>query len=95
MTIDDYHKMMEEQYAALDQIDFEPYLEKFGGKTLDDLMEAVRDDYNNTDLSNTELLQGCIFNVCNDSELADYLEERYKGKFHTWEYTVFGFSYDK
>jgi len=67
-----------ENYNVLDQIDFEPYIEKYRGKEIYELMDILEDDFNNTPLvTNNEYLEGCLFNWINEVELIDYLESRY------------------
>ena len=39
------------QKEALDQIDFLPYIEKYKGKKFWDMLYAVEDDYDNTEVS--------------------------------------------
>ena len=73
------------QKEALDKIDFLPYIEKYKGKKLWDLISAVEDDYDNTELTNNEVLEGCTFNWFDESEIIDYLEKRYPGKFMAQE----------
>lgn len=61
----------------LNPIDFLPYIEKFKGHDIEEMISAIEDDYNGTPLTDNELLEGCIFNWLNTEELIDYLTERY------------------
>ena len=83
--MNDYEKEYAVQKEALDKIDFLPYIEKYKGKRFWDLVSAVEDDYDNTELSNNEVLEGCIFNWYAEDEIIDYLQKRYPGKFRTTE----------
>ena len=94
MSERNYKEMMAVQCTALDNIDFVPYLEKLDGREIYELMEAVRADYNNKELTDNDVLKGEIFNFINDVELAEYLENRYKGKFSWHECSYYLFSYD-
>lgn len=73
------------QKETLDKIDFLPYIEKYKGKKLRDLMSAVEDDYDDTELTNNEVLEGYTFNWFDESEIIDYLEKRYPGEFRAQE----------
>lgn len=83
--MNDYEKEYAVQKETLDKIDFLPYIEKYKGKKFWDLVSAVEDDYDNTELSNNEVLEGCIFNWYAEDEIIDYLHKRYPGKFRTTE----------
>lgn len=83
--MNDYEKEYAVQKEALDKIDFLPYIEKYKGKKFWDLVRAVEDDYDNTELSNNEVLEGCIFNWYAEDEIIYYLEKRYPDKFRTTE----------
>lgn len=83
--MNDYEKEYAAQKEALDKIDFLPYIEKYKGKKLWDLISAVEDDYDNTELTNNDVLEGCTFNWYSEDEIIDYLEKRYPGKFRTTE----------
>ena len=83
--MNDYEKEYAVQKETLDKIDFLPYIEKYKGKKFWDLVSAVEDDYDNTELSNNEVLEGCIFNWYAEDEIIDYLQKRYPGKFRTTE----------
>lgn len=63
------------QFDYLDKIDFKPYIKKY--EDLDDLWYAVKNDYDNTPLSNNDFLQGCVFNRIGKFELSCYLLTRY------------------
>ena len=75
----------EVQKGALDKIDFLPYIEKYKGKKFWDLVSAVEDDYNNTELTNNDVLEGWIFNWFCEDEIIDYLEKRYPNEFSVRE----------
>ena len=65
------------QLDFLDSLDFLPYLENH--MTLKDLRDEIEDLYDygfKRDLLPKEL-KGCAFNLMDDSELAEYLEDRY------------------
>ena len=93
--MDEYEKTMKVQYDALDKIDFEPYFEKFKGKEVYDLMDAVEDDYLDSPITKNNVLDGWIFNYLSRVEFIEYLEERYKGKFKAFEVTHYLFDYKK
>lgn len=93
--MNDYEKAMKVQYGALDKIDFEPYFEKYNGKDVYTLMDAVRDDYDESSLTKNPVLSGYIFNYLSINEFIEYLEKRYKKKFKTQTQTYRTFSYGK
>lgn len=93
--MNDYEKAMKIQYGVLDKIDFEPYFEKYNGKDVNSLMDAVRDDYDESDLTKATVLSGRIFNYLSVDEFIEYLEERYKKKFKIQTHIYRTFSYGK
>lgn len=80
---------MKAQKETLDKIDFLPYIKKFKGKDFYLLVTAVEDDYNGTALTKNEFLEGFIFNWYSESELLDYLTERYPKEFKYQEVTQY------
>ena len=84
----DYEKNMEFQYETLDKIDFKPYIEEYKGKKFSDFISAIERDYDNTDVTNNDVLQGCIFNWLSEDEQTEYFEHRYGRSFRTYEVTT-------
>jgi hypothetical protein len=93
--MNDYEKAMKVQYGALDKIDFEPYFEKYNGKDVYTLMDAVSDDYDESNLTKDPVLSGYIFNYLSINEFIEYLEKRYKKKFKIKTHIYHTFSYGK
>jgi hypothetical protein len=59
-------------FKYLDTIDLQPYIDKYKGKDLYDLMEKLEEKYEyNDEFSET------LFDYIKASEFADYLNERY------------------
>lgn len=72
-------------YKTLDKIDFLPYIKKYKGKNIDELVVAIKSDYDHTELTDNPWCEGYIFNNLSDIELIDYLEKRYSGIFKIME----------
>ena len=89
----DYKTMMERQYAYLDKIDMEKYLRNCSSDNIQILMNDIEKDYNNTELTNNDFLEGFIFNVCDEYEFIEYLRKRYGERFNSYDitYTMFSF----
>ena len=87
MSTDDYNKQMAKQFKYLDQIDIEKYMRSCGSNKIGDLMSAIEEDYDNTDFTNNDFLEGFIFNWCNEEEFIEYLEKRYGERFSVQEYS--------
>lgn len=67
------------QLDFLDSIDFTPYL-VFEGMSLTDIMDTIEFDYGSSDfVEMPEELEGNVFNNMDETEFAEYLEERYPG----------------
>lgn len=65
-----------ENLKMLDEIDFLKFFEE-SSISISDLMKKIENAYLNTDFVKNDVMQGWVFNWVNDSELCDYLEERY------------------
>lgn len=65
------------QLEYLDGIDIEKYMPRCENMAIHELMQEIEADYNNTEYTNNEVLEGYIFNFCNEAEFIDYLQERY------------------
>ena len=76
---------IEYNYSVLDKIDFLPYIQKYKGKKVWDLLYAVEDDYDNTELTNNDILEGCTLNWLCEDEIIEYLEKRYPKEFKWYE----------
>lgn len=67
------------QLDFLDSIDFTPYL-GMEGVTLEDIMDTIEFDYESSNfVEMPEELEGNVFNNMDETEFAEYLEERYPG----------------
>ena len=85
MSNEDWKKAEELTYSILDSIDLVPYIKGHVNKDIHYLMHDLELEYDNSEQTNNELLQGCLFNVIGPEEFIDYLEKRYEGKFTTYE----------
>ena len=94
MSIKEYEEQMAEQFKYLDQIDIERYMNNCSTKKVGELISAIERDYDNTDFTDNDFLQGCIFNWCNEEEFIEYLEKRYGGRFSSQEYYYHTFSFN-
>ena len=94
MSIDEYEKEMEIQFGYLDQIDIESYMRNCKSSKVGDLISAIERDYDDTDFTNNDFLEGYIFNRCNEEEFIEYLEKRYGKRFSTTEYSYHTFNLD-
>jgi len=74
---------LEKNKEYLNKIDFIPYLERYD--ILKDLVYAVEDDYDYTDFTKDDFLQGSIFNSMSNYDIQDYLNERYKDQYELKE----------
>ena len=77
-----------ENYKILDSIDFIEWIDAFKGKEVYQMMEAMEDAYGKTCIDN-EYLEGFLFNYIGESELIEYLENRYKNSFKVRESTKY------
>ena len=84
-TKDEIENAMEFSYRTLDTIDFLPFIEKHRGGKFNDLRFEVEQKYDETELTNNEILEGCIFNWLTDDEIVEYLEKRYPNDFRYTE----------
>lgn len=91
---ENYDKIMKVQYEALDKIDFIPFLKLLDGKSFDELFPALEIFYNNTEISNNDVLQGCIVNHMSDSKMKKYLEKRYGDKISFFERSEYEIHYN-
>ncbi len=81
-----------ETIKVLDSIDFTPYFEYIRkGSNVWTFFDAVERDFNNTELTNNEILEGYIFNWLSESEMIEYFEKRYPEKFKVIEYIEYRF----
>ena len=94
MGIDEYEKEMAIQFGYLDQIDIEKYMKNCKSSKVGVLISAIERDYNDTEFTNNDFLEGCIFNRCNEEEFIEYLEKRYRKRFSTTEHTYHIFNID-
>lgn len=78
MTGEDFNR------SVLDTIDFLPYIEKYRGRDIWEMITELERKYNNTPLTNNIWLEGCLFNWLNESEVIDYLTERYSRDQFGW-----------
>lgn len=81
------------QIATLDKIDFAKYFKEYEGVRFEDLMSLIEDDYNDTELSNNDVLEGYIFNLIEQEELIEYLKKRYKGRLQIYKYIYHTFKF--
>lgn len=93
MSIQSYEEEMAKQFSYLDQIDIEKYMKNCTTGKIGELINAIERDYDNTDLTDNDFLQGCIFNYCNEEEFVEYLAERYGKRFSTTEHFYRTFSF--
>lgn len=87
MNYDEYKIALKETKKIFDSIDFVYYIEN--SRTLDDLRNTLEEQFNFTPTTDNPYMQGFLLNVVSDSELMDYIEERYKGKYKFQEYTTY------
>lgn len=73
-----------ENLKMLDEIDFNEFFSE-SSESIWDLRTRVDEKYSNTDFSNNDVMEGCVFNWVSCDELGEYLEERYPEKFHFYE----------
>lgn len=74
-----------ENLKMLDKIDFEKFFDE-STVPMYDLRKKIEDEYNNTDFTNNDVMEGWVFNWVSDCELQEYLEARYP-KFRAYEVT--------
>ena len=94
MGIDEYDKEMAIQFGYLNQIDIEKYIKNCKSSKVEDLISAIERDYDDTEFTNNDFLEGCIFNRCNEEEFIEYLEKRYGKRFSTTEHIYHTFNID-
>ena len=94
MSIEEYDKEMAKQYSYLDKIDIEKYMNECTTHLVSDLMDAIENDYNDTEFTNNDFLQGYIFCHMNECEFIEYLEKRYGKRFNWREHSYYTFSLD-
>ena len=94
MGIDEYEKEMTIQFGYLDKIDIEKYMKNCKSSKVGDLISAIERDYDDTEFTNNDFLEGFIFNRCNEEEFIEYLEKRYGKRFSTTEHTYHTFNLD-
>ena len=94
MGIDEYEKEMAIQFGYLNQIGIEKYMKNCKSSKVGDLISAIERDYDDTEFTNNDFLEGCIFNRCNEEEFIEYLEKRYGKRFSTIEHTYHTFNLD-
>lgn len=75
----------EDNLKMLDSIDFLPFIGEAPVR-VDELMSKIEHAYRGTDFVNNEVMKGYVFNWIGNSELCDYLSERYP-KFRSYEVT--------
>jgi hypothetical protein len=74
-----------DNFKILDKIDFLPYIKKFKGKDMAELICAVEADYDATELTDNPCCEGYIFNNVSSDDLIDYLKKRYGSTFDVME----------
>lgn len=81
-----------ENIEILDGIDFEPYF-KYAekGHMLREFLNAIEVDFDGTELTNNDILEGCIFNWLSEFETIEYFEKRYPDKFKVTEISYYIF----
>lgn len=89
-----YKDEMAIQYSYLDKIDIEKYMKHCTTGKVDDLISAIERDYNFTDFTNNDFLEGFIFNNCSEEEFVEYLEHRFGKRFHSREVSCHVFGLD-
>lgn len=77
MNWKEYKEAYSKSIEILDTIDFMPYIKLCDGSDIDILREKMSNEYNYTETTNNEFMQGCLFNVIGDDELISYLINRY------------------
>lgn len=82
------------QKEVLDKIDFLPYIKNAHNENILHLMFAVEKDYDNTELTNNEFLEGDTFNWISVDEFVSYLRERYPKNFDYYEVTEYRVVYN-
>ena len=85
MSNEDWKKAEELTYSILDSIDLIPYIKKHDNEDVYSLIWELECEYGNSEQTNNESLEGCLFNVIGECEFIDYLEKRYGPKFSTYE----------
>ena len=76
----------EENIKILDSIDFSPYFDYIErGKSVWSFFDEIEKKFDNTELTNNDILEGCIFNWLGESELIEYFEKRYPDIFKVVE----------
>lgn len=83
------------QMTTLDKIDFAKYFKEHEGVRFEDLISIIEKDYDNTDLSNNDILCGFIFNWIGYEELIEYLESRYEGRLWIYEHAYHTFKFQQ
>ena len=86
MSIDEYKNEMAIQFGYLDKIDIEGYMNNCKTQKVSELISAIERDYDNTDFTNNDFLQGCIFNRCSEEEFIEYLGKRYGSRLRLTEH---------
>ena len=87
----DYKKMMETQYSYLDKIDIEKYMKNCTSSRISDLIYAIERDYDDTELTDNDFLEGFIFNYCNEEEFVEYLTRRFGERIYISEVSYYTF----
>lgn len=77
MNWEEYKEAYSKSIEILDTIDFMPYIKLCDGSDIDILREKMSNEYNYTEITNNEFMQGCLFNVIGDDNLISYLINRY------------------
>ena len=90
----EYEQQMKEQFKYLDQIDIERYMKNCTTNKIGELISAIERDYDNTEFTDNDFLEGCIFNWCSEEEFIEYLEKRYGKRFSSREVSYNTFRFD-
>lgn len=64
-----------EIYAILDQINILPYINKY--PILSDLMYQLGKDFNNTPITQNDLMEGYLLNCLDEYDMMLYIADRY------------------
>ena len=76
----------------LDSIDFSPYFKYIKkGENVNEFFKAIENDFDNTELTDNNILEGYIFNWLDEFELIEYFENRYPNNFRAVEVSKYIF----
>lgn len=87
----DYNKIMQIQYSYLDKIDIEKYMKNCTSSRVSELMYAIERDYDYTELTDNDFLEGFIFNNCSEEEFIEYISRRFGKRLYVHEVSYYTF----